>query len=284
MLKRVIYQLVLLVLFAACEKEVQNYEEQIVVEGWIESGGYPTVFLTKTFVVAEGEMTDEEQSIVLPWGKVTVSDGTRTEVLTGDYDDRYTPPYVYSTSRMKGVPGHTYYLTVEYEDRVLRAQTSIPEPAELEALEVSPCEHIDSAYQITARFEDNQETKDYYLFLTRIHNRENRFYPSFLGVLDDAVLSEHNRYMVYRGMHKLTSKNHAYNPYFLETDLVRVKFARIDEATYHIHKAYEEMVTLSNNPLFASDISLPTNVQGGLGFWCGYAVTEYSVAIADSIR
>lgn len=44
------------------------------------------------------------------------------------------------------------------------------------------------------------------------------------------------------------------------------------------------MISLASNPLFASDISMPTNIQGGLGYWCGYAVTLYNVIIADSIK
>lgn len=43
-------------------------------------------------------------------------------------------------------------------------------------------------------------------------------------------------------------------------------------------------VALSSNPIFSSDVSMPTNINGGLGFWCGYAVTRYNVIIGDSIK
>ena len=85
-------------------------------------------------------------------------------------------------------------------------------------------------------------------------------------------------------MHRLTSQKHSYGFHFLYADSVQIKFARIDETTYKIHKAYEELMILANNPVFASDVSLPTNIQGGLGFWCGYAATKYNVVIADSIK
>lgn len=285
MCNRVIYGLCLMLLLACCREEYQESREEIVVEGWIESGGNPVVMLSRTFTVTTKEETDEDESIVLPWGKVTVSDGTQSVILTGDYDERYFPPYIYSTSRIKGVPGRTYRLTVEYGDRVLTAQTTIPMPDSLEALTVTPCAEADSMYQITAYYDDDPSTKDYYLFLARIFNRETRYYPSLLGVMDDAMLTLHNRQVVQPGIHMLTTGDeHRYRPYFHERDSVQLKFARIDETTYNIHKAYNEMVTLSSNPLFASDISMPTNIQGGLGFWCGYAVTRYNVIIADSIR
>ena len=284
MYRRIIYIMYLILFFMACNEEQQASREEIVVEGWIESGGAPIVMLTKTFVVTMGDEVDGESSVVLPWGKVTVSDGTESVVLTGGYDDRYFPPYIYSTSRMRGVPGHTYYLTVEYGNRILTAQTTIPETDSLEALTVTPCADIDSMYQITAYFEDNPATEDYYLFLTRIFNRETRYYPALLGLQSDERLGLYNSQVVQPGVHFLTSENNKYSPFFHEDDSVLIKFAKIDKTSYDIHKAYNEMLSLSLNPIFSSDISMPTNIQGGLGFWCGYAVTKYGVVIADSVR
>ena len=285
MYKPIIYSLCLAFLFIACQEMSQDTPEELVVEGWIEAGGGPVVMLSRTFVVSTGKETNEEQSVVLSSAKVEVSDGMRSVILTGSYGNRYFPPYIYTTSKIRGVPGNTYRLTVEYEGRVVTAETTIPERASLEALEVSPCAHLDSIYQITACFEDNPESKDYYMFLTRILNREHRFYPSIFGVIDDETLTErYNKHVVHPGVHMLTSNRHTYGMYFLDTDSVMIKFARIDETTYNIQKAYHEMVILNNNPLFASDVSLPTNIRGGLGFWCGYAATKYNVVIADSIR
>lgn len=283
MCRRIIYGLCLLLSLAACQEEVQETCEEIVVEGWIESGGAPIVLLTRTFVIENEASNNSKTSIVLPWGKVTVSDGTEAVVLTGDYDDRYTPPYIYTTSQMKGAPGRTYHLTVEYGDHKLTAQTTIPKTDSLEALTVTPCADVDSMYQITAYYDDNPDTKDYYLFLTRIFNRETRHYPSFLGLQDDEKLDQHNQQMVQPGIHLLTSNENKYRPYYHKNDSVQIKFAKIDETTYNIHKAYSEMIALASNIIFASDISMPTNIQGGLGFWCGYAITKYNVVIADSL-
>ena len=284
MYKRIVFFLLLMALVTACQEDIQNVYEEIVVEGWIESGGAPIVMLTKTFTVTTQEETDEEGTVVLPWGKVTVSDGTETVNLTGGYDDRYFPPYIYSTSRMRGVPGRTYCLTVEYGNRMVTAQTTIPMPDSLEALTVSPCAEADSMYQVTAYYNDNPVTKDYYMFFTRIFNKESRYYPSFLGLADDERLVPYNnKQVVQPGIHVLNSEKNRYKPYYHETDSVLIKFAKIDGTTYNIHKAYNEMVALSSNPVFSSDISMPTNIQGGLGFWCGYGVTKYNIVIADSI-
>lgn len=287
MYKRLLtYCLLPLIVFTSCHDEFQNSREEIIVEGWIESGEAPIVLLSKTFTVTTKDEVSEDESIVLPWGKVTVSDGTKSVILTGDYDERYFPPYIYSTSRakIKGEPGRTYYLTVEYGSRILTAQTTIPEVDSLEALTVTPCVDVDSMYQITAHYDDNPTTKDYYLFLVRISNQETRYYPAFLGLQDDNQLALHNRQIVQPGIHLLTEENNRYRPYYHENDTVQIKLAKIDATTYDIHKAYSEMVALSSNPIFASDISMPTNIKDGLGFWCGYAVAKYNITIADSIH
>ena len=280
----IIYGLLALLIFTGCEEHIRSGREEVVVEGWIESGSAPIVILSKTFSVTTEENIDEDETIVLPWGKVVVSDGTQSVVLTGDYDDRYFPPYIYSSSRMRGEPGRTYYLSVEYGDRILTAQTTIPEIDSLEARAVTPCADADSMYQITAYYDDNPEVKDYYLFLTRIFNKETRYYPSLLGVADDRQLGLHNQQIVQPGIHMLNSGGKEYTPYYHENDSVLIKFAKIDETTYAIHKAYNEMVSMSSNPVFASDVSMPSNIQGGLGYWCGYAVTKYKVIIADCIK
>ena len=284
MYKRILYCLCVLLFFVACQEEWQDSREEVIVEGWIESGSSPVVILTRSFVVKSGRETYAETSVVLPWGKVAVSDGINEVVLTCDYDERYFPPYMYSTSRMRGVSGRTYHLTVEYGDRVVTAQTTIPMSDSLEALAVTPCVDVDSMYQITAYYDDDPSTKDYYMFFTRIFNKETRYYPSLLGLQDDSHLGLHNCQIVQPGIHFLTSENNMYRPYFHENDSVQIKFARIDETTYNIHKAYGEMVALSSNPIFTSDVTMPTNIQGGLGYWCGYAVTKYNVIIADSIK
>ena len=70
MYRKMIYGLCLLLLFVACQEEMQESHEEMVVEGWIESGGAPVVLLTRTFVVELGKYADGEASVVLPWGKV----------------------------------------------------------------------------------------------------------------------------------------------------------------------------------------------------------------------
>ena len=76
--------------------ELQGEESpQLVVEGWIEDGGFPIVILTRSLPIStEYRNIDDLSDYILRWAKVTVSDGTDSVVLTGKYDEGYFPPYI----------------------------------------------------------------------------------------------------------------------------------------------------------------------------------------------
>ena len=129
-MRRIFMCLAICLLLGSCgEKHQPEDIPQIVVEGWIESDGYPVVMLTTT--VSIGEDAKDWTSLkdnILRWAKVSISDGVHEEILTGRMDNSYFPPYIYTTSRMKGESGKTYTLKVEYGGRTVTAQTTIPDP------------------------------------------------------------------------------------------------------------------------------------------------------------
>ncbi|MBR0334664.1 MAG: DUF4249 family protein [Bacteroidales bacterium] len=276
--------MLLLMLLSACQSPYTTpLQEEIIVEGWIESGSGPVVILTKSMILEEMQ-SQTEGDVLLPWAKVTVSDGIDSVVLTGGINHDYFPPYVYTTSHMKGEAGKTYWLRVEYGNRVATAKTTIPYPQALEGLRVSKAS--DSLYQITASFMDNPLSKDYYLFQTRIFNKETRYYPAFLGLIDDELLKGDAvyRHQVQPGIHFMTAGVDNYRPYYKEGDSVLIKFSKIDEQSYRVQQSINEIVAFSSNPAFVTDLDLYSNIDGGSGFWCGYGVTQYRVVIADSIK
>ncbi|MBO5917075.1 MAG: DUF4249 family protein [Bacteroidales bacterium] len=276
--------MLLLMLLSACQSpNTTSLQEDIIVEGWIESGSGPVVILTKSMILEEMQ-SQTEGDVLLPWAKVTISDGTDSVVLTGGINHDYFPPYVYTTSHMKGEAGKTYWLRVEYGNRVATAKTTIPYPQALEGLHVSKAS--DSLYQITASFIDNPLSKDYYLFQTRIFNKESRYYPAFLGLIDDELLKGDAvyRHQVQPGIHFMTAGVDNYHPYYKEGDSVLIKFSKIDALSYRVQQSINEIVAFSSNPAFVTDLDLYSNIDGGSGFWCGYGVTQYRVVIADSIK
>lgn len=114
-------------LTACMEEEDVELQTQLVVEGWIEDGGYPVVLLGETHAIDAGMQNIE--NYIVRWGKVTISDGTDSVILTGGYDNDFFPPYKYTTFKMTGQAGKTYTLTAEYRGK--KPQPSRPSPSPL---------------------------------------------------------------------------------------------------------------------------------------------------------
>lgn len=277
--------IILIFAIVACNDkfELQNEEKsQLVVEGWIESGKFPVVILTRTFPVStEYQSMDDLSDYVVRWAKVTVSDGTDSVVLTGKFDKGYFPPYIYTTGRMRGVAGRHYTLTVEYHDYYAIARTFIPPLSANCVFRVEPCVGSDILFQIKAKFRDNPTEKNYYQFFTRVGIETKQFQASYLGTLDDAVLDSVTEIPVYRGGQYDMPE---YTPYFSLDDTIAVKLAHIDEISFRIWDSLTKTTSLSSNMFLSTSEDLETNIIGGYGYWCGYnAVTDY-IVIRDSIK
>lgn len=285
MMGRIIISVAALLVFFGCvEKYHPEDDPQIVVEGWIDDGGYPVVILTTTVSVGEelrewGSLKDN----IIRWAKVTVSDGEHEEVLTGRRSDDHFPPYIYSTARMKGEAGKTYTLTVEYSGRTATAHTVIPEAVPLEWIKVRPSEKEGQA-KIVAGLKDNPDTKDYYKLFTRVMDEDSSYVSSFMGLIDDDILGEGvNEVTVNKGTPQVFgSKDKSVT--FDEDSFVLVRFCTMDEVSYRYWEDYEDIVTLNRNPFFPVTKKIRSNIEGGLGYWAGYGSSVYRISIADSLK
>ena len=63
----------------------------------------------------------------------------------------------------------------------------------------------------------------------------------------------------------------------------RIKFAQMSEEGFLFWSDYENEVTNKKNPIFPNSSNLRSNVKGGLGVWCGYGVSNYTVNIAEEL-
>ena len=266
-------------LIVACE---ENYEYQqkkmLVVEGWIDAGGYPVVMVTTSVAVSgEKQQLDEMDEYLLRWAKVTLSDGEDFVVLTGKVDTCYSIPYIFTTGKMKGIPGKTYQLTVSYDDFYAEAETTIPYPASIDSFSVTPIEG-DSLFQLNAFFEDSVSEEDYYKFFVCVKGRDNVLLPSFLGTMNDDVLDKSVKATIYQPTRLFSGE---YSPFFRKNDSVSVKISRMDANAYQFWKAYDELQSFSGVMFFPVLHSLPSNVKGGIGYWFGYGSTIYNLNISS---
>lgn len=275
----------LIIFFIACNEDFdfQNEEpSKLVVEGWIEAGGFPVVILTRSLPISSHyQQIGDFSEYVLRWAKVTVSDGIDSVVLTGKYDKGYFPPYIYTTGRMRGVVGKRYSLTVEYKGFYASATTTIPSVPDKCSFKVERCEDSDTLFQINARFHDNPIEKNYYQFFTRVGSINKQFLASYLGSINDEVLNEITEFPVYQGHHFDIEK---YIPYYTIHDTVSVKFAQVDETSFRIWDSYIKTLSLSGNMFLSTSTDMVTNIIGGYGYWCGYGALTNHIIIQDSIK
>lgn len=252
-------------------------QPQLVVEGWIEDGGCPVVIVTSSIPISEEYMPAETLSdYIVRWATVTVYCGEDSAVLTGKYDKGYFPPYIYTTSRMKGEQGKNYSLKVEYKDMVATATTTIPPRPDVMRFRLEKCEDSDTMYQVKAVFTDNKEEKNYYQLFSKVGAENKQYLASYLGSIDDDVLGDTTEVAVYRGHEVLSTME--YTPYFRPNDTISVKLSQIDEASFHFWDDYIKILSLSHNPFMAPQRSIRYNIVNGSGYWCGMnSVKDYFV-------
>ncbi len=281
-MRTLLYTLTMLFLLAGCQEgdTITPQPSALVVEGWIENDGFPIIILTKTLpITTDFQDPQELEQYVIKWAKVTVSDGKNSVVLTGRYDKTYFPPYVYTTSWLKGEVDKTYYLTVEYQSFHAQAKTTIPAPPVIDEYRVekivgSPNEQ----YQITACFKDNPNEKNYYQFFTKIGLESNQYIAADLGSIDDSHIRESNEFPVYRSR---TYNTENYTSSFNKGEIVAVKFAQVDETSYRFWDAYTKSLSLNTNMFLSTSSSLPSNIIGGKGYWCGYGAVNHYLIIGQ---
>lgn len=107
--------------------------------------------------------------------------------------------------------------------------------------------------------------------ITKTGSASKQYAASYLGCIDDAVLDGPADIPVYRP-HLMTGGK--YTPYFSVNDTVYVKFAQIDRASFRFWNEYIKSQSLANNMFLSTSSNLPSNITGGLGYWCGYGSAE----------
>lgn len=269
--------LALVALVSGCNEEKTTLaEKRLVVEGWIDSGEFPVVKLTRTMPLGVDHKVDIDKlsDYMERWAKVTISDGERSEVMVGRYDKNYFPPFVYTSYEMRGEVGKTYTITVETDngERAM-AQTTIPEPMQLRDVCSEPTDGGDG-YLIYGYTDERKKCK---LFV-RNYWEDKEFQSMSMGLYDSDMYTDEGKVTV---KNSLTAWTEEYTPYFKKGDTVIVKVAALDDKSYDFWRSYEDMSMLSRLPMIPMTSNLKSNVQGALGYWCGYGVSTYMVVVGQ---
>lgn len=276
-LKTIIAFMLLLVMMACGNAEIEDVPDCLVVEGYIDAGGFPIVILTRSIhVTEERKSMDSLANYVERWARVAVDDGERTVVLTGMLNETYYPPYIYTTGNMRGEEGKQYKLTVDLDHEHVEAVTTIPQRVQIDstyAVQVS-----DTLYSIHALVRNEPDEDNYYMTFAYKSTDRPSFLPSALGVqysnAGDALVDVPVNY----GRRNIDRNRPMY---YHDGDSVMIKVARINKDGYDFWRAYEDMNSLSSNPLMPVVNNLPSNIEGGLGYWMGYGADYRRVVVSN---
>lgn len=301
-MKKALLFFLLLACTTSCTKEVQidipGYEEQLVVDGRIETSGFPIVLLSKSQNVYAPTDIEAYISSFISDAQVSVSNGSQTVILSlfplsslpiesqktvaemlklNLTELQFLPIQVYSTTdqSIKGEVGKTYNLQIAYNGKNYAGSTSLLTPVALNNLywkaDESNAEYGYSWANLTDPAGDYNgykwEAKRINItssgaYLDDLYKRAGYFEDRFFDGLtfEFAVENPLKR--------KDTTHLEAYKRYYRIGDTVVIKLSRLDKVTYDFFDKKSIQLGNGGNP-FASPINIPSNIPGALGIWAG---------------
>lgn len=256
----------------------ENYQNKLVIDGWIEQGDFPTVLLSYSSSYFSDIDSVKIRQLIETKAKVTVSDGEQSEVLTLKKDNRYFPPYIYKGTEFRGEVGKKYNLTIEIEGEKYTATTSIPKLAKLDKVWFQVSEGKDSLGYIFAQVSDDPSESNYYRVFTQRINQDEKYIPVYFSAVGDQYFNGKNfTFSILRGPENLTDVKD--DLYFKKGDTVRLKFCTIDRSHFDFWRTLERELYVVGNPFSSSGNEIKSNIDNkkALGVWGGYGVNYYEV-------
>lgn len=297
--------LVLMWMFSACEREITvnlpKPKEQIVVEGYIENGLPPYVFLTRNQPFFGGIDINDLSSYFVRGAKIVVKEGAN-EVELVEYTSallNILPPEerqqladlfgitldstgtlpdisIYSVpigSTFVGEVGKRYDLFILAEGKELTATTTIPQPVIMDSLWVQPHPNPDNdtLVRLFAQISDPPQLGNFYRYFTR--RNSGPYVTGFNTVFDDLVVNGTTfPIQIPYGVSR-TDRGESFDVntfgYWRKGDTCYVRLAMIDRPHYDFWRTLEAERNNQGSP-FGSFVIVRTNINGGLGIWGGY--------------
>ena len=264
-------------LTSGCDDGGDSAEEKprLVVEGSINSGGYPEVYLTMSAVAS-----DEEGSVadnIVRWGVVRISDGEREVILTGGPFSGVFPPYRFYNFEMMGVPGKTYTLSAEYKGEVVTSSVTMPAPTPIASVRTEPVDGSENLRNLILSFVAPSDVPAYYHVSVKRSGVDRRFYPAMLGAIAVRQAGAGVEMPVYRARRSLSDE--PFVPQFEVGDHVIVMLERVSPEVFDFWRAFDN-ASLTDGSVFTSTaVSLPGNITGGYGVWSAQGTSTATIEV-----
>ena len=285
---------ILVVFFSSCEEDINlnlvDGEQKVVIEGNIESGQYAQVTITRNSPLSQAV---DFSNMLVKDAAVYVSNGILIDTLRLDTLFTTAVPFVYVGSKIKGMPGQTYTLTVIADNKTYTASTLIPYPIPLDSVWWKPAPPETEYGTATARLTDPLGMGNCYkwfsklpvkLVIDSVSNTPfilNRRYLSPRGstFTDQFIDDKSFEFSYYKGIDQTEPSSIASEDedirgdLYKKTDTIYIKFCTLDDKAANFYRTFEAASESNGNP-FASPSRIISNISGGaLGVWAGFGVT-----------
>lgn len=257
---------------SACSKQAAQVQESLVVEGWIDDGGYPVVIVTTTIPRPDTpqEVSELFKNIVRG-AQVSISDGNNMVGLIGMPSSDNFPPYIYTTRRMKGEAGKTYSLNVSARGYDAEAVATVRTKKELTGIRI---EGTEGNYKIMCTFDASPG--EYYAFFVKDGNGLG-WSPVFLGLVNGSETPGTQTVAVIRG--NMMSSITAYSAGFSSGEKVQIRFCTMDFETWDYWRSLQDITGISFLVTYPFEETISSNMHGAYGYWAGYGASEYEITV-----
>ncbi|MDR0559295.1 MAG: DUF4249 domain-containing protein [Prevotellaceae bacterium] len=252
-----------------------EYSQKIVVEGWIENGQPAQVLLSRSASFSHEMDTASLLQQVIKSAKVSVCDGERTEFLILGADYNYLPPYVYYGEELKGEPGKSYFLQIEYDGKILSAETHIPQPATLDSCWFEKTQPSDTLGSIYVRFQNVPDS--YYQIATRVVPEETVFTPCLFANFPSARFGKDETVTMKLNKCPVLFPEQDFETAFKTDKQVQIKFRTQTKESCDFWTTWQNEILNAQNPVFPANSNLKSNIRGGIGVWCGYGTYKVTI-------
>lgn len=290
--------LLIIIIAISCEKDITvdlpQPEQKIVLEGAIENGEYPYLYVTKNVAYFDKVDTNTLINMIAldSSAVITVTHENIVDTLHPMIDFNNIIPIKYQ-GNIKGEIGKTYILNAKIFGKTYTASTKIPVPVPLDSVKFKlrqPDSPDDSTGFLWMYATDPDTAGNYYRLFSKTLGKDNVFVHPTTSVADDQYFNGVSvEYRIYRGYNPLVgeepdqSQEDVPRWVFIKGETVVLKFCSLDVKHYNFWYSIELQNASDGNP-FASPVTIKSNIEGGaLGIWGGYGSYLDTIYIDNSI-
>lgn len=262
----------------SCTKEVTidlpAPEKKIVVDGGIYVGAPAEINLTWSTGYFDPIDSASIANYLISNAVVVVHDGALTDTLHPAFNPNKPIPIVWRGTTILGQVGHTYTLTVVAEGKTATSTTTINQPVALDSTWFKLEPPHDSLGYAWAHLTDPAGPGNGYRWFAKRITKDPAFLAPFGSAFDDKFIEGSSfDFAYYRPSTPGSSApedNNEQDGFYITGDTIVVQFCSIGQPEVNFFRTYENVVANNGNP-FAAPGVIKTNVEGGLGIFCGYS-------------